>query len=256
MGRKSWIHGPGVENFLLDLDIVVGTWNSKVQCCHYSQALVFNWKPPWVHGFANELWHPMELKENDVGQELKSRNCNLHNNWAINSWTLVVYHVHHWSAHCNQKSQSLNPTSKPFSFFLYFILFLAFYWNVHYEQWVYESWHLFVFNFFFPHFVESETCTTIKNLSLQLVLEPSTWWSCSFLSRSSTLSIYVLYLHNVQHAFVLFYYVKKLIKGLFNLGVGLLCLGFWSKVCCAFVLFYRFNARYGPFTIGVPKRNV
>ncbi len=69
------------------------------------------------------------------------------------------------------------------------------------------------------------------------------------------LSIYVVYLNNAQRVFVLFYYAKKLVKGLLDLGVGLLCLRFRSKVCCTFVLFYCFSARYGPFTIGTSKMN-
>jgi hypothetical protein len=73
-------------------------------------------------------------------------------------------------------------------------------------------------------------------LSLQLVLEPSTWSSCLFSSNLFTLSISIVYLHNVQHTFMLFYYAKELVKGLLNLGVGMLCLGFKLKVCCAFVL--------------------
>jgi hypothetical protein len=35
---------------------------------------------------------------------------------------------------------------------------------------------------------------------------------------------------------MLFYYAKKLVKGLFDLGVGMLCLRVKSEVCCAFVL--------------------
>jgi len=30
-------------------------------------------------------------------------------------------------------------------------------------------------NYFFPQFVEFETCAVVKKLLLQLVLEPSTW---------------------------------------------------------------------------------
>jgi len=138
---------------------------------------------------------------------------------------------------------------------LFLFLFLAFYWNVHYEQWVYESWHLFVFNFFFSTFC---WIWNLRN-NQEHVITTCVWAFDMVIMLIFVMFVYivhVLYLHNAQHSFVLFYYVKKLIKGLFDLGVGLLCLGFWSKVCCAFVLFYRFNARYGPFTIGVPKRSV
>jgi len=36
------------------------------------------------------LGHLMELRENDVGQELKSGSYNLHDSSIINCWTLVV----------------------------------------------------------------------------------------------------------------------------------------------------------------------
>jgi hypothetical protein len=45
-------------------------------------------------------------------------------------------------------------------------------------------------------------------------------------------------LHNTQHAFVLFCYVEKLVRSLFDLGVGLLCLGLKLEVCHTFVLLY------------------
>jgi hypothetical protein len=52
-----------------------------------------------------------------------------------------------------------------------------------------------------------------------------------------TLSIFVPYIHNVQHTFILSYYAKELVKGLLNLGVGMLCLGFKLDVCSASMLF-------------------
>ncbi len=97
---------------------------------------------------------------------------------------------------------------------------------------------MFVFDFFFLQFVEFETYAIVKKLLLQLVLEPSMWCSCSSWSHLSTLSIYVVCVHNVQRAFVLFCYVEELVKGLLNLGVGLVCLTFKLEICCIFVLLY------------------
>ncbi len=92
--------------------------------------------------------------------------------------------------------------------------------------------------FFLPQFVEFETCVIVNKLSLQLVLEASTWGSCSSSSHLSTFSIYVVCVHNVQYVFVLFCYVEKLVKGLLKLHVGLLCLTFKFEICCTFVLLY------------------
>jgi hypothetical protein len=42
-GLKIRYTRPKRQDFLQDLELVVGTWNSKIQWCHRSQALTFNW---------------------------------------------------------------------------------------------------------------------------------------------------------------------------------------------------------------------
>jgi hypothetical protein len=42
-GSKIMSIGPKCWDFLQDLVLVVGTWNSRVQWCHCSQALTFSW---------------------------------------------------------------------------------------------------------------------------------------------------------------------------------------------------------------------
>jgi hypothetical protein len=162
----------------------------------------------------------MELTKNDVCWEFESRNYNLHHSWIVNSWSLLVC----FCSPLSYTSWSKTIRLKPYTHFS--LLFSSFFCILlRCALWIVCLWELTLvcLRLSFFAFCWIWNLHDNQEIIIAIVFEHSTWWSCLSSSCLFWLCIYLVCLNNAQHAFVLFYYAKKLVRGLFDLGVGLLC---------------------------------